>query len=433
MLSRMSRILSPESDVSGRSPLGGPFWRLWSAGVVNNLGDGALTVGIGLLATTVTHDPRLVAMVSAAATLPWLLITLPAGVLLDRVDRIAAIRVAQLAQAGVMAVLTVLAALHVVDVWTLAMLAFLVTAGDVVFSLAAQSVLPQIVSPSQLVRANSLSYLGQTIAYSFVGQSIGGVLFATSSALPFGLETSSYVVSAALLTRLRPRRRGGSGSAGPADAPAHPPRRIWRGTAEGLRWLLRHRLLRTLALVLGLNTFANQIAMSVLVLFAIRTLGVSHAGYGWMMAAFAIGGVVGGLVNTRIVRAIGSPAALVLALALNAACFAAMGFATDGYLVSALLAVVGLSVTIWNVVSVSMRQSLVPPELLGRVNSVYRLLGWGLIPVGALVGGFLAHGLGLRAPFLVTGGLRFVVLLAAAPVLLPALLRGEGRMRRREG
>jgi MFS family permease len=413
------------------SRLGAPFWRLWSAGVVNNLGDGALTIGVGLLATTITHDPRLIAVVSAASMLPWLLLTLPAGVLVDRIDRIRAIRTAQFAQAAAMSVLTLLTALHVIDVPALAVLAFLVTAGDVVFSIASQSVLPQIVRAPQLVRANSLSYLGQTISYSFVGQSLGGVLFATSSALPFGVEAASYLASAGLLTGLRPRRdtttvtpAGPSSDQAPGDAARLSPLgRMWADTVEGVRWLRGHRLLRTLAVVLGVNTFANQMAMTILVLFATQTLGVSRTAYGWVVAAFAIGGVLGGLVNNRIVRRLGSFVALVIALAANAICYAAAGLAPNGYVVGGLLAVVGLSVTVWNVVSVSLRQRLVPPELLGRVNSVYRLLGWGLMPVGALVGGLLAHWLGLRAPFLVAGGLRLAMLLVAAPVLLPALRR----------
>ncbi|GMA25937.1 MFS transporter [Luteimicrobium album] len=429
----MTRLETVDDRTGSDGRLGAPFWRLWTAGVVNNLGDGALTVGVGLLAATVTHDPRLVAAVSAASMLPWLLVTLPAGVLVDRVDRIRTIRTAQLTQAVVMSVLTLLVALHVITVPTLAVLAFLVTSGDVVFSLASQSVLPQIVDKPQLIKANSATYLGQTISYSLLGQSLGGLLFATASALPFGFEAASFVASAAVLARLRPSHPGAAPSAAAPqsepDGRPSPRRGVWSDLREGLRWLSRHRLLRTLTLVLGLNTFANQIGTSVLVLFATQTIGLSRTSYGLMVAASATGGIVGGLTNTRIVRLLGAPAALVLALALNATAFAATGLVGAGYALGALMALVGFSVSIWNVISVSMRQTLVPHELLGRVNSVNRLLGWGLMPLGALVGGFLGHWFGLRVPFFVTGGFRFAVLAAAAPVLLPALRRAGVRPR----
>ena len=410
--------------------LGHRFWRLWSAGVINNLGDGALTIGVGLLATTITRDPRLIAGVSAVSMLPWLLLTLPAGVLIDRVQRIRLIRLAQLLQAGAMAILTVLTAVHQITIPELAVLSFVVTTGNVVSGLASQSVLPQVVAEPLLVKANSLTYVGQTIAYSFLGQSLGGVLFATAAALPFGLETLSYLGSATLLARLTPR----SASTGHERRRQHARRRpkpqgaghVWRDTIEGLRFLARHRLLRTLALVLGVNNFANQMALSILVLFALHDLHVSREQFGWMVAASALGGVLGGLANTHIVRLIGKSTALITALAVNAVCFGLIGVSTTGIEVAALMAAVGFSVTIWNVVSVSMRQTLVPTELLGRVNSVYRLIGWGLLPLGALAGGLLAHWLGTRSPFLTTSTLRTIVLIATAPTLIPALRHPKG-------
>lgn len=411
------------TDAATHAPtrLGAPFWRVWAADTVDNLGDGALTAAVGLLATLITRDPRAVAVVTAASTLPWLLLTLPAGVLADRVDRVRAMHVAQWVQAAAMAALTVLTAVHVIGIGGLAMLAFVVTAGDVMVGMASQAVLPELVAKPLLIKANSLSYTTEQISYSFLGKPLGSLLFAVAPWLPFGANTASYVVSAGLLATL-PR---------PARTAPRQRKNVWADTAEGLRWLAQHRLLRTLAVVLGLNNFANQLGTTILVLFATETLGVSRAHYGWLLAASSVGGVLGGLVNRRIVGRIGSVAALVGALAVNAAVYVAVSLVTDAVAVGVLLAVTGFAVTVWNVVSVSMRQELVPPELLGRVNSVYRLLGWGMLPLGALAGGFLAHWLGLREPFLVAGLLRFAVLAAALPVLLPTLRSTTGRASRR--
>jgi MFS family permease len=400
--------------------LGGPFWRLWSAGAVNNVGDGALAIGVSLLAADLTSDPRLVASVAAAAMLPWILVSIPAGVLVDRADPVRIVRAAQLAQASAMIVLAVLAATHHVTVWELAVLAFTATAGDVVYNVAAQSMLPRLVPAAGLTRANSLIYLAQILGYTIIGQALGGTLFASATAAPFALEAGSYVACMLLLTRLRiqPIAVHADDS---ADRVGTGFRRVYADTIAGFRFLLGHRLLRVLAIVLGLNVFANQLATSVLVLFATRILGVSHAQYGWLVATSAGGSLLGGLVNTRIVRRVGQRAALIAALTVNAAGFAGIAFTTGAIAAGALLAAIGLSITVWNVVSVTIRQTLVPHELLGRVNSINRLLGWGLIPAGALAGGYLAHTFGLRPPFLIAGGVRFTVLLAALPSLLRAL------------
>ena len=165
------------------------------------------------------------------------------------------------------------------------------------------------------------------------------------------------------------------------------------------------------AVLLGIFNFANQMGQAVLVLLATQTLHVSSRGYGLLLAASAVGSVVGGLVNPALSRRLGLVPALVLPAVIDAAAFAGLGLAPDAAVAAGLLAVQGFSVTLWNIVTVSLRQRIVPGHLLGRVNSVYRMLGWGLMPAGALAGGLVAHAAGLRAPYLV------------APALCPVRLR----------
>ena len=190
---------------------------------------------------------------------------------------------------------------------------------------------------------------------------------------------------------------------------------------DGLRWLARHRLLRTLAILLGVNTFCGQFATATLVLLATETLHVSTAGYGLLLAGAAFGGLLGGLVNARIVSAFGALPALLGALAGNVVVFAAIGLSPDAVVLGVLLAANGFATTLWNVVTVSLRQQVVPDGLLGRVTSGYKLLGKGLIPLGTLTGGLVAHAFGLRAPYPVAGVVRGLALLAALPVLVRAL------------
>jgi MFS family permease len=188
----------------------------------------------------------------------------------------------------------------------------------------------------------------------------------------------------------------------------------------GLRWLAGHRLLRVVAVLLGIYNFANQMGQAILVLLATQALDVGTRGYGFLLAASAVGSVIGGLVCPALTRRLGFLPSLIIGGAIDAAVFVGIGLAPDPAVAAVLLAGQGFGVAMWNVVTVSLRQQIVPSDLLGRVNSVYRMLGWGLMPVGALAGGFVAHAAGLRAPYIVAGVLTGLALLAALPLLLSA-------------
>lgn len=136
-----------------------------------------------------------------------------------------------------------------------------------------------------------------------------------------------------------------------------------------------------------------------------------------MLVGVGVGSIIGGFVNSRIARWLGPLPALLLSYAANAVIYIAMGLAPNGGALTILLGACGLVVTVTSVVTVSLRQQMVPDRLLGRVNSVYRMIGWGLMPVGSLLGGLIAQHFGLRAPFLGAGAIRIVVLLLAAPIV----------------
>jgi len=398
----------PHPTTAGRLPPA--YWRLWWASAVDNVGDGAFAAAIPLLAVTITRDPRLVSVVSAATYLPWLLLSLPVGAIVDRYDRVLLMWRSQLGQALAVAAVAVLAACHLVGIGVLALLAFVIGTGEVVFGNAAQAVLPEIVPAPLLHKANGAQYAITTVGQLFVGPPLGSLLFGIAVAVPFGLDAGTFAISAALLATLPRACR---------PATEHPPLRAAIG--EGLRWLAGHRLLRTIALVLAANNVANAMGTATLVLLATQTLHLSATGYGVLLAGGAVGSVLGGLVNARIVARVGELPALVTALAANVVLYLGLGLAPDAVVLGALLAVNGFVTTLWNIVTVSLRQRVVPGELLGRVNSVYRLLAWGLIPLGSLAGGFVAHLLGLRAPYLTAAGLRAVALAVGLPALLGAV------------
>src|SRR5208282_5917010 len=286
-------------------------------------------------------------------------------------------------------------ALRIADIAVLGVAGLLLGCAEVVFSNAAQSVLPALVPPELLPKANGSQQVSLTVGESFLGPPAGSLLFCAAAALPFGLDAVSFAGSAALLARLPrtglprtglprtglPRtglpRTGLSGTevsrTGISAIGQSQSRRpaIRTQIAEGLRWLAGHRLLRVVAVLLGVYNFGNQMGQAILVLLATQTLHVSARGYGFLLAATAVGSVAGGLVNPRLTRRLGLLPSLITGAAIDAAAFVGIGLAPDPAVAAVMLAGQGFSVTMWNIVTVSLRQRIVPAPLLGRVNSAY--------------------------------------------------------------
>ncbi|MGK4594185.1 MFS transporter [Amycolatopsis sp. w19] len=381
------------------------YRRLWWATGIDSLGNGVFAAALPLLAVTVSHDARDVALVSAATYLPWLLLSLIAGSVVDKVDRTTLMWRTQTLQALIVGVLTALVAAGAVTVPVLVLLAFALGACDVFYDNAAQTAVPDLVPKGLLHQANGRQQVAMIVGRQFLGPPLGSLFFALAWTLPFAVDAASFVLAAVLLAKL-PRRGGQAESAKVLD---------------GVRWLMRHRLLRTLAVLLGINTFCGQLGNATLVLFVTDVLHLGAGVFGLLLAGAAIGGVVGGLVITRLVAWLGDLRALLVSLAVNAVVFLGMGFSQNVAVLGGFWAVSSFVTTIWNVVTVGVRHQEVPSALLGRVNSVYRLLGWGLMPLGALTGGLLAHRFGLRVPYPVAGVVRGLALLAALPVIIPAM------------
>lgn len=401
-----SETLKPAAR-SDRPRLDSRFWRLWWANAVNCVGDGAYVAALPLLAVTITKNPVSISAISAAEYAPWLLVSIPAGVLVDRRDRVALMRKCQTLQALIAALLTLAVAVHEISIPLLLVNGFLLSCAQVVITNAAQAVLPQLVPAELLQKANSNQYVIQQVGQSSAGPPLGSLLFTVTRALPFGVNAASFAASAALLAGIPEAESAGMQHTS-----------IWASMLDGLRWLWRHKLLRSLALLLGVNTFCNQMGFATLVLLSTVTLHLTTRQYGLLLVGVGVGSVVGGLVNSRVADLLGAVPAFVAALAVNAVLYVGMGLAPNGIVLGALIALCGFVITISSVVTVSLRQQIVPTHLLGRVNSVFRMLGWGLMPLGALAGGMAADAFGLRASFVVAGVLRGLALLVFLPVLI---------------
>jgi MFS family permease len=396
--------------------LGRRYWTMWMASTVSNLGDGVVVAALPLLAARLTRDPLGVAATTIAVRLPWLLFALLAGVIVDRRDRL---RTMQGADVGRAALFGVVAALVAADAMTLPLLYVCMFAAGVLetlFDTAAMSILPAMVSPDRLDHANSRLDGAQVASNELLGPAIGGALFAAGAALPFGVNAITFAAGVALLATVAGSYR-----------PAPTGRSMLADMRDGFAFVWRQPGIRAFAVGAGMINLGFTAAVSLLVLHAEDNLGLDALGFGLLLPAAATGGIAGSLSAPAVIRWLGRRRCVFAAVAAMALGLGGTGAAGTAWLAGAGLALFGLAGAVWNVVSVTHRQSITPDALLGRVMSGFRVIAYGAFPVGALAGGAIAAFAGIRATFYF-GAATIAVLLPLLLVLLPAsALEDEGR------
>ncbi len=387
---------------------------VFSASVISNLGDGVLALALPWLATVLTRDPMLVALVAMAQRLPWLLFALPAGVWTDRADHRALIWRADALRAVMATGILMLALSATPDqallIWPLALLAFLLGAVEVIRDNAAQTILPSVVESRDLERANGQMWSAEKVAGEFIGPPLAGVLIGLGIAVPFGFDVLTFALSAALIWLI---------AMPPRSLPV--PQAFWPALREGIVWIRAQPVILTLALMLGAVNFLHMGAFTMLVLYSQDVLGLGAAGHGLLLTVGAAGGVIGGLIAPWVAQRLGMKASLLLALAGFGANYAMLAALPNIVLAGVAMFVGAVGSMLWNVVTVSYRQRIIPAGILGRVNSIYRFFGWGSMPFGALAGGLIVTwgeaGLGrdmaLRLPFgVAAAGMALVAVVA---------------------
>ncbi|MET8234492.1 MFS transporter [Micromonospora sp. NPDC005298] len=370
--------------------LGADFTRLWTAAAVSTIGDGVTMAAGPLLVASVSDDPALVAGAVFAQQLPWLLLALISGAYVDRLDRRRLVVVVNLARAAALAGLAATVATGTVTVPVIYAVLFVLGVGETLADTAMGALLPAVVAPDRLPSANARLYASFTIGNQFVAKPLGAWLFVVSAAVPFGVDALTFAISAALVAGIRkvpvvdePRRRSS----------------LRDEVAAGVRWLWRHRLLRTLAVSMGLSNVAFGAAFAVFVLYCRERLGLSAVGYGVLLTAFAVGGLLGTTVAAILTRALGSATVLRAGLVIEVVTHVSLAVTTTPWAASLVLVVFSVHAMVWGVTVTSVRQRVVPPRLRGRVGSVYALLDLGGAALGSLLGGLLASTWAITTPF----------------------------------
>ncbi|MFD7021807.1 MFS transporter [Promicromonospora sukumoe] len=414
-----SAAVNPEpAPPTGPAPLGGPFAKVVAANLSSSLGDGIARVAAPLLAVQLTDDPLLVSLVAVAALLPWLVLAIPAGVLVDRIDRRLALGLAGGVRALVAGGLLALHLTGALTIWWLLLVVLLYGALETVYDGAIRAVVPSIVVRGDLPRANSRVEATAIVVQQFLSQPLTSWLLAFSAVWALGLNTAAYAVAGGLAltlpavasgTAARRRRRVADepGKTEPTQAERDhepddaAPAAGWRAElAAGFRFIWASAMLRPLWIVSVLIGICHAAITSTLVLFILERLDVPEAWYGTFMLAGAVGALTAAAVTSRLKAHFGTGPVMAAVNAVGLGAWFLVGvFPLVGVGAVAIFVSFGCTTT-WNVLVMSLRQAAVPNHLLGRVHGTWRTALWGAMPLGSLAGGLLARS-GYSTPLIV--------------------------------
>lgn len=390
-----------------------PLWRnrdftlLWGSQVASTVGTRVTSIAYPLLVLLLTGSPALAGVVAFAQTLPFLLLYLPGGAWVDRWDRRRTMVLCELGRSVALAsvaLTAVIGGVHAVSVAQLAVVAFVEGSLFVLFDLAEGAALPHLVPAGQLPTAVAWNQ-ARTQGADLAGQPLGGLLFTVSPALPFAVDAITYLLSggavAAIRSRLQAERE-------PTTA------RLRAQIAEGLRFVFGSPFLREVVVVVALMNLVFN-GMFLVIIVRAQDLGAEPGGVGLLLATFGIGGVLGSLAAPAVHRRLSGRTILVGVAWLWAGTQSAMALAPDLLWLGGLLVLSALLGPVFNVVVGAYTYEVTPDGLLARVRSTGRLVAWGTIPVGSLLGGVLADTIGARTALLVFG-------LAMVPVAVMSTL-----------
>ena len=391
------------------------FLKLWTGQTISEFGTQVTLLALPLIAIALLHASAFtVAAIAMVEQLPFLLFALPAGVWIDRLAKRPVLILGDIGRALTIASIPIAQAFGVLSVAQLFIVGFIAGVLTVFFDVAYQSYLPALVDREQLVEGNSKLQVTAS-ASQIGGPGVAGALIGALKA-PYAVvaDVISFVFSAGFLLAIRKR-----------EDLVHAPREQRAGMKaellEGIRYVTRNRHLRAIAMCTANSNFFGNVGYAILLVYVVRRMDLSAGLIGIVLSCANIGLLIGALTAGWIANEFGIGRTILASAALVGPALVLIPLAPLAFPVPFLvlsLIVFGFSGTVYNITQISLRQSITPERLQGRMNSVMRFIVWGVLPLGALLGGALAATIGLRATLFVAaaGGALSWVPIVLSPV-----------------
>jgi len=380
-------------------PLGHDFSRIWSASLITNLVDGVLRLAAPLLAVSLTEDPILIGALTALGLLPWLFFAIPIGAIVDRVDRRKALVLGNSLRAAIALFIAFAVSQGFINIWLLLISVFFFGICEVLVDTTSQAVLPQILDKSNYERGNSRLQISEVIVSQFAGAPLSGLLYAVSIALPFFFSTTGFILAGLLILlfpferEINARKEGDAGQA----------KLGLKGDIKfALNYLYQDKQIFSIVVITTLLGFFYSLSNAIAPLFILKELNVSPALFGVVLAIQGVGALAGSIAAPMVSKYLGRGKALAINVFFASLLVIFIGLSPNAYFFVAVSVLIGFTISVWNILLMSLYQSLIPPELYGRIHGARRTIVWGLMPIGAIIGGVIARG-GLRLPFLIGG------------------------------
>lgn len=400
-------MLDVRVNDGGRS-LGRPFRFVWLSVIVSSTGDGMFITAFPLLAATLTRDPVLIAGITVASRLPWLVLSMVTGAIADRMDRRRLMIGADLGRFVIVGALGVGILAGAVNIWHLFVCAFLLGVGETLHVNAAQAILPVLVEPADLLQANARFGSAQIASAQFAGPPLGVAMFHAAASLPFLADAVSFAGSAALVASLPD-----------VHAVEPPSTRLFADVREGLRFMRHNAALRRITAILAVINFFYFAATSLLVLYNAQQLHSGKFTYTALFVGAATGTVLSRFVVAAVADRIGVPNTLSTAIWLWALSMVGLAATSTPWVAVAMYLLLGAGTGLWLTLNTTIRQQITPGRLLGRMNAAYRTVSWGVVPFGAAFGGLAARLFGLRSPFVIAAVVLLTIAVCSRRLLRP--------------